>query len=320
MIRRAMLPILLFALAMVVAATQGASPRSPKVSRALPPKWSKAVTDVFFTDARQKLVGERPNYGTAATVAKASSPASAPTEIAPVSAAGSFAWSKLISRETIEDEIKSLQKQVSEDVTTLAKFKGGGYKAGRKEFTELALLFAIISQYDGDVRWKDKASGIRDLIARAGYNCKVGTDASYKEAKLRKDDLEQLVQGGSISTPEGNPDAKWDKIADRPPLMQRIEQAQQQAIAPWTANSGEFSKNADALLREAELLAAMAEAIQQEGFEFADDEAYLGFARQMRDSALEVISAVKGKNYDAARAASGNIEKACSGCHEGFRS
>jgi hypothetical protein len=226
----------------------------------------------------------------------------------------------LISAETIEDEVKNLQKLVSEHVTTPAKFKGGGFKEGRKQFTELALLFAIISQYDGDVRWKDRAGGIRDLMARAGFNCKVGTDASYNEAKLRKEDLEQLVQGGGASAGEANPDAKWDKIADRPPLMQRMEECQQLHIAPATANSGEFSKNADVVLREAELLAAIAEAIQQEGFEFADDETYLEYAKQMRDAASEIVGAVKGKNCDAARAASGNIEKACTGCHEGFRS
>ena len=117
--------------------------------------------------------------------------------------ASGFAWSKLISSETLEDEVKSLQKQVSENVTTPAKFKGGGFKAGRKQFTELALLFGIIAQYDADVRWKDKAIGVRDLMGRAGQNCKVGTDASFAEAKLRKDDLEQLVQGASINASNG---------------------------------------------------------------------------------------------------------------------
>lgn len=322
MVRRSWFALSLVAVALLIAVVQGAPPKKVKGRRAIPPQWPKTVTDSFFADAREKLVGERPDYGTATAVVKNSnnSPTASVSNDSPATSDGGFAWSKLISRETIEDEIKSLQKQVSENVTTPAKFKGGGFKAGRRHFTELAMLFAVIAQYDGEVRWRDKAGGIRDLMGRAGYNCKVGTDASYNEAKLRKEDLEQLVQGGSVNAPEANPDAKWDKIADRPPLMQRMEQAQQQGIAPWTANSSEFSKNADSLLREAELLSAIAEAIQQEGFEFADDDTYLGFARQMRDAAAEVAGAVKGKNYDAARAASGNIEKACSGCHEGFRS
>jgi hypothetical protein len=277
---------------------------------------------VFFADAREKLIGNRPEFAKGGSVVVKGSPppASSGGGDVPAATAGSGTWSKLISAETLEDEIKSLQKQVSENVTTPAKFKGGGFKDGRRHFSELALLFGIIAEYDGEVRWKAQAGGIRDLMSRIGHNCKVGTDASYSEAKLRKEDLEQLVQGGTIKVPEGDPDAKWEKVADRPPLMQRMEQAQQQGVALYTASASEFNKNADKLLREAQLLAAIGEVIQKEGFEFADDETYLGHARQMHDKAVEVIEAVKGKNYEAARAASGQIDKACSSCHEGFRS
>ena len=317
MLRNIVLPIAILAIALLTAVTQGGPPK--KVRRALPPKWSKAETDVFFPDARAKLVGKRPDYG-AENVATSGPAAPLAESISTGATLGEFGWSKLISAETIEDEVKLLQKLVSENVTTPAKFKGGGFKAGRTQFTELALLFAIIAQYDGDVRWKEKGAAVRDLMARAGQNCKVGTDASFSEAKLRKEDLEQLVQGGGINAGNGEADAKWEKIADRPPLMQRLEQAQQQGIAVWTANSSEFSKNSAGLLHEAELVAAIAHSIQQEGYEFADDETYQGFARQMQSAALDVIGAVKGKNYQAARAASGNIEKACSACHEGYRS
>jgi hypothetical protein len=315
-------PIALLMVGLLVAGAMAAAPsRESKGRRALPPKWPKSVADVFFPDAREKLVGERPNYSAAAKLPERVplTPAASGRGSDAPAADGSH-WSKWISAETLEDEVKALQLKISENVTTPAKFKGGGFKDGRRHFTELALLFAIISQYDGDVRWKSNAGGVRDLMARAGFNCKVGTDASYNEAKLRKDDLEQLVRGGSISAPDANPDAKWDKIADRPPLMQRLEEAQQQRIAPATANTGEFSKHADVVLREAELLAAIGEAISQEGFEFSDDETYVGYAHQMRDAALEIVGAVKGKDYESARAASGKIEKACSGCHEDYRS
>jgi hypothetical protein len=316
-LRNFVLPIALLAIALLTAVTHGEPPR--KVKRALPPKWTKAETDVFFPDAREKLVGKRPDYG-AKNVQPNSAEKPLAESISTERSLGEFAWSKLISAETIEDEVKSLQKQVGENVTTPAKFKGGGFKAGRAQFTELALLFGIIAEYDGDVRWKEKAAAVRDLMARAGQNCKVGTDASFTEAKLRKEDLEQLVQGGGINAGNGEVEVKWAKIADRPPLMQRLEQAQQHGIAIWTANSSEFSKNSAALLHEAELIAAIAQSIQQEGYEFADDDTYQSFARQMQSAALDVVGAVKGKNYQAARAASGNIEKACSACHEGYRS
>jgi cytochrome c556 len=288
--------------------------------RARPPKWNKRVSDVFFADAREKLVGERPAAASSGASAASSSGSGAEAAPAGEKSGGEFAWSNLISTDTLETEIKSLQTQVSQTVQTPTQWKGGGYKDGRREFTELAVLFAIIAEYDGDVRWKANATGLRDILARAGFNCKVGTDQSYNECKLRKEDLEKLVRGESPQLERSDAKAKWDKVAGRTPLMQRIEQAQQQGVAVWTGDAGEFRKNADKLQREAELLAAMAEVIQREGFEDADDETYLSFARQMRDGAKSIAEAVKQKNYDQARKASGSIEKACSSCHESYRS
>lgn len=287
------------------------------VKRAKPPHWNRSASDAFFTDAREKLQGERPAHGGLAAPADPGRPADEPGG----GGGGTFTWSKLIEPDTVEDEIKSLQKQFSETITTPAPFKGGGAKTARRQLTELAVLFAIIAEYDGDVRWKKDAVNMRELIGRTGMNCKVGTDASFNEAKLRKDELETLVRGGASPSVAGaDPKVAWEKIAGRPPLMQRLEALQQQGIAVYTANAADFNKNLDKALKEAELIAAIAEVIQRPGFEFTDDDQYLNFAKAMRDAALTIVDAAKSKNYDAARAASGKIDKACSQCHEGYRS
>jgi len=291
--------------------------------RARPPKWNRRDAEVFFTDAREKLSGQRPAAGgQGSSQAAAANPEAPPGEGGggPAAPGGSFAWSNLISSDTLEAEIKLLQKDISDTVQTPAQFKGGGYKDGRRQFSELAVLLAIVAEFDGDVRWKQSASGLRDLVGRAGMNCKVGTDASFNEAKLRKEDMEKLVRGEPPQVERGEPKTKWEKVAGRPPLMQRLEKAQQQGIAVWTADQGEFKKNSEKLAREAEILAVIAEVIQREGFEYADDDTYLGYARQMRDGAKIVAEAAKNKNYEQARKASGDISKACSSCHEGYRS
>ena len=133
--------------------------------------------------------------------------------------------------------------------------------------------------------------------------------------------MANLVRGNPTALPANiDSTTTWKKVTDRPPLMSRIEKSQQQGVAIWTVNAGDFKKNSEQLLHEAQVIAAISEVIQREGFEFADDDTYLGFARQMRDQALEVVNAVKSKNYEQARKAAGQIDKACSGCHEGYRS
>jgi len=219
----------------------------------------------------------------------------------------------------LEDEIKSVSSQLGETVQTASKFKGGEYQRARLRFSILAIMFAIDAQYDGAMRWQQVAPGVRDLMARAGFNCKVGTDASYKEAKSRFEDLQNLVRGGEIQAPSTGPDADWAKLADRPPLMKRLERAQQEGLAVWSAKPGEFSRHADQMLHESQLIAALAEVIAREGYEFADDETFRRFARDMQNQALAVRDAVGQNNYEQARKAVGEISKACTNCHEGFR-
>jgi hypothetical protein len=289
--------------------------------RALPPKWDDRVRDAFFSDARSTLEGERPNFGDrpgAAAIAPSASGGTA-NGSAP-SAVGAFAWSKIISADTLQDEIKSYQNEVKNNVKNPSEFKGNLFKRARDDFSVLATAFAVIGEYDGDVRWKDQATTARDLFGQSGVNCKVATDQSYNDAKLRADDLAALIRGDTLPPKTGaEPKANWPKVANRPPLMHRLDIAQGGRLAPWTANAADFSKHLDAIVHEAEIVAMVAEVIQRDGYDFTEDKAYLGFAREMQTQALDIASAAKSKNYDQARAAAGKLSQACSSCHGGFR-
>ncbi len=291
--------------------------------RSAPPKWDRRIIDSFFPDARSTLEGPRPDF------AKSSTPSGAPVGNVPAggtsdtpdpAAGGAMAWSKLISAETLQDEIKSYQTPLRDDVKNPSEFKGNRFKRARDEFSMLAVAFGVIGQYDGDVRWKDQAATARDLFAKAGVNCKVNTDQAFNDAKGRADDLAALIRGDTLPA-AANAEAKppWSKVANRPPLMHRLEQAQQNRLAPWTSNAADFGKNLDGIAHEAQVIAVLAEIIQQEGYDYTDDNSYKGYARDMQKQALEIAAAAKAKNFDQARAASGALAKACSNCHGGFR-
>lgn len=295
-----------------------------KPVRALPPKWSKEVTESFFPDARQVLVGERPNFGSGGKPKVAGGGSPQPTADGggePESTGGVFTWSKIIAPEAVEDEIKEQKRQLDVSVTTPGPFKGGTNRDARKQFSVIAMLFAIIAEYDGDIRWKKDATGIRELVAQAGFSCKVGTDQSYNQSKLRLQELTDLIGGGSIADLKpGEAAAQWDKVINRQPLMMRLEDGFQKKLMPMLANEGEFKKNVEQILHEAQVLAAISEVIQRPGFEFTDDETYLGFAKAMRQAASDIAAATKLNSYEKANAAAGVITKACSDCHEGYRS
>jgi len=291
--------------------------------RAEPPTFpSKDPDGIFFEDVfREGLVGERPANLSAAIVATPNGGGNAGSSSGEGSGGdGLYQWSGIISATTVENEIKARKLMLDKDVTTPGKFKGGGYKLLRKHCSVVAMLFAIAAEYDGDIRWKNVAPGARDVFGRTAGNAKVGTDQVYNEAKLRRDDLRDLVGGASWSPPkEGTPKADWSLVCDRSPLMQHISEGMKNVVSPGVANAADFAKNKDSIAHQAELIAAVGEVLAFEGMEDGEDDDYAEFSHTMRDAAKQLVEGVKTDNYDKARSAAGAITQSCDECHELYR-
>lgn len=306
------------AFALVFATAEGVVAREQKAprKRARPPQWTADVLDVFFDDVRQELVGSRPEYNRALTEA---AELGQNQTTAADSGANGTAWSILIDAETLETEIKRLADAVTKAVTTPSEFKGGTYNECRRHFSVLAVLFAIIAQYDAEVRWQDAAPALRDLFARAGYNCKVGTDQTFQEASRRKQDLVELVRGARPPLQKTEAAATWKQVAERPPLMQRLEIAHEERLTKWLAAERQFKDHRDDIRHEAQIVAAIAEVISREGFDYWDEEDYARYVGELRDAASDVASAVEQNDYGRARQAISRATKACASCHEMYR-
>lgn len=284
--------------------------------RAKPPKFGSEVNRIFFDDLFSKLQGERPKNPGAVVAGPA--PGAGPTGEA--TGGASFAWSKMISGSTLENEIKAIKLNVDKSVTTPSDFAGRGHKEVRRDFSILAAMFGIIGEYDADVRWKNMGPAARDLFARTARNTKAGgNDNTYKESKQRKVDLQDLLGGASLQAEAEQADADWSAICDRGPLMQRLDSGFEGKIGNWTSNKAEFDANLEEVMHEAEVVAALSEVLTKEGMDDWEDETYMGFAKRMKQGAMEIASAVKLSNYDQARKASGDVKKACTECHELYR-
>ena len=295
-----------------------AEPKRDPLKRARPPKWSNDVREVFFDDAREKLVGPRPDYNQRTSAASDGDDAAAAIADTPAIPTGEN-WSKFIDAETIEAEIKRLAQAVANDVATPSKFKGGAYKECRRHFSVLAMLFAVAAEYDGMVRWSDLAPALRDMFARAGYNCEVGTDQTFQEASQRNQDLAELIRGSRPQIVSAARIADWSQVADRAPLMQRLEIAHEQRLRKWLADERQFNQRRDEIRHEAQLVATVAEVIGREGFEFWDDEQYAEYSRELRQAAIDIAAAAELENFEKAQQAVGRATKACNSCHEGYR-
>ena len=290
----------------------------PRKRAAPPARFDKATTSTFFDDAFTTLQGPRPRFEAGGRGPVASGAVAQPTTGDPT--AGGFLWSKIVSEETLTDEVKDRKADAATAVANPSDFKGGGYDQAREAFSSIALAFGVIAAYDEDIRWKKDAATARDLFARVGINCKVGTDQSHAESKARLEDLETMLEGGR---PEGKADRdedfRWSQVAARPALMNRLETAEQ-VIGAAMASRGDFDRTIDRIRHDAEIVAMIGEAIQQPDFEYHDDDSYRGYAGAMRDAAVRIREACGKKDYEAARAAASELKKSCDACHGDYRS
>lgn len=299
-----------------------------KQSGARPPVWSKSVLDVFFPDARREL-GDPATRAVSRASASPSNPAApvaaAATPAAATDAAGGFAWSKLISPATLEDEVKASVNLVAADLQTPSKFKGGGNENTRTNYTELAVLFGVIGQYDGEVRWKDKAAGLRDAFGAAADNCKVATDAALKKAREQHQSLKDLVQGGNVDVSAAETEPKWGELVDLPPLMRRLDLIREERLQPWSASQAEIVAHQEDLVREAELLAMLAQILRNDEVrktwdaEKGPDPAFGEHAAELQRHALGVVEAAKQKDLPKLQAGVGAISQTCDKCHGDFQ-
>lgn len=288
-------------------------PREQRRSR--PPKvWDKAAAGTFYDDAFATLVGSRPVFGP-------SSPETRPTPAGPASPAPEtgFKWSALVSGDTLVDEIKQARALTKAAVVKASDFKAGGYKKAQVAFSSAAAAFAVIAAYDKDVRWKADAAAARDLLARAGFNCKVGTDQSFNEAKDRVLDLETLIEGSPLtSKPVDDEEFSWERVAERSALMKRLEAAEGLA-ANATANRADFLRQVERIVQEAEMTALIGEVLQRPQFADHDDEEYRKASSAMREAAVRLRDAALKKDHDAGQKAFGDLKKSCDACHADFR-
>jgi hypothetical protein len=295
---------------------------APRKNTTPPPKFDKRVLDVFFTNVLEHVGPGRPGSGAAVAGTASAVPATGNSNTAPaagVPVPGGFTWSKLITGESLEAEIKEVINAMAGAVEAPGRFKSQHYKQARRGFSMLATLFGVVAEYDGDVKWKDKAPGMRDTTGKAAANCKVGTDQSFNDAKGRYEDLRQLLSGGNVQVPEAERAGEFAKVADLSELMKRMEEAGQGHITPWAASQAEFNSNKDKFLQEAQVLAVLSQVIQHTSYEYAADDGYLGHAAHLQKACLEMIEGAKSGNYDKARAGAGEMAKACANCHTDYR-
>lgn len=289
-----------------------------QTQRARPPVFDDSVVSrVFFSDLSDAFRGDRPTLAKLRQADEASTAASSGDEME--AAVSGVQWAKFISPISLEDEIKRVKLKYDASLTTPGAFNGGGYQEARLHLSVLASLFAVISEYSGDVRWKSEAKTARDLTAKTALACAAGSTPVFKEAQLRKADLQDLVSGAGLSAAKAGEDGNdWSMIADRGPMMEYAEVLLDK-ISDLCRDAATAKENADAVKQTAELMSILGEILVQEGMDDAEDEDYQLLSRAMTKASRSVVAAIERQDFEAVRSSAGAITQSCSDCHEQYR-
>ena len=302
---------------LVAVAFQERKPR--KVTRVKRPTFSQRDWDgIYFENLFEEgLVGDRPSPAILENAAVQPGP-DGPQQSEMADETPGTGWSSVIDAAVVEDEVKALQQQLSRDITTPGKFKTE-YAQVRQSYAVLSMLFAIIREYDGDVRWKEFSVDAQAAMARAAAGARVGSSQAYENAKRRRDELIQMVRGGNFETTEkGSDEMDWYSVIDRSPSMVRLQESVDR-LKPAFANKTEYNKALDLVHHEANMVAAIGKVLIVEGMDEWDEDDYAAHAVQMTEAARMVVQAAKNQNYEMAQTAFNQITQSCSNCHDSWR-
>lgn len=289
--------------------------QGPKPRRAKPPKFdAQSFPGVFFDDVKSQLVGSLPPVGNVTASIKTPSKSNAE----PTASSEENVWKRRIDAAAIEDLVKSSKSRLDPAIASPAKFAGGGYQTARRDFTVLTVLFGVIEQYPGDIRWKHSAGRAKTDFARIAANAKVGTAPAYNEAKLKNQMFGDLLNGERLEASKDGP-AAWSDVADRVAMMQVLEWIVKDNLNAAVANPGAFADGATNAKEYAQLAGAIAEILIQDGMTDADAEEYKQWAKEMMAACDQIVAAANKPDIAQTREAISRLEKSCNSCHETFR-
>ena len=285
-----------------------------KVRRVARPKFETSPSDVWFDDVfAQGLVGDRPASNKAQPQIASNSATQSKTQDD-----GKFRWSSLIGRDAVEDEIKTLGQSLAKTLTTPVRFKTNSGEV-HQSMAMLSLSFAVIREYDDEVRWKDNASAAQAALQQAMINSRTNSDQAFNYCNSRKLDLQDLIRGGGFPETEKPSDTlEWSDVIGRSETMIRLEIADNE-LKQWTADKKTFTQKRADIIKQAQWVAAIGEAISREGMDDADSDDYLAFATEMKQAAINTVNSAQNEDFDSTSRFANQISQSCSNCHEEWR-
>ena len=282
----------------------------------------KKDDSIYFNNVfKDALFGKRPEPSVGGGNAQAKTPTAnggggANQPVGNASGGAGLGWSKIISAELLQAEIKKQANLLNQSVSSPGKFKGGGNRDVRQISTMIALVFGVIAEYDGEVKYKEFAAGARDAYAQCAQSATTTSTQAFNQAKIRKEDIQRILSGAAYEPPvKPSEDFEWASVADVSEMMKRLGVAYREKIKPWVGSENAYKSNVDDLMQEAAMVAVIGEVLQKESMDNADNDDYNEFAAKLKEGALMILNSKGSMDLEMATRGASMIDQSCVECH-----
>ena len=145
---------------------------------------------------------------------------------------------------------------------------------------------------------------------------KLQTGPKFQRPLLEKfEQIDEMLSGslpGGLEKP--TVEFEFSELAEMPLVMKRMEIAFNR-MKTEAGSEDSFKANGEMIQHESAILGAMMQAVLSEGYGYADDTDFLGFAKPIQDSTRQMDDSVVAGNFETYDAGLSAITKACTQCH-----
>lgn len=291
-------------------------------------KWFGDVPfDVFFEDP----IGVANDNGTVAVAATGDEPKTpnadnppttpepkTPEPASPTKTPGSDGWSQVISAEALDREVKSIRNFLQPRLQTTGRYNTN-LAMIPPQAAALAALAGIAGQHEGKITWKADALYIRDLAGSMNSEpLKRGAAAQRRLLGSFEKISDTLNRSRPSDLPEPKADASIADYAEISLLMKRMDAAYNR-MKTEAGSEDAFSKNLDMVRQEAAVLSALTKVVTLKGYDYEEDEDFLGFANVVIRGGRSVVDAAATGDFGEYDKALSATYQACNQCHSSYK-
>lgn len=243
---------------------------------------------------------------------------SQPPEEQTTSSSGGQPWGDVIPAIIVTNEAKRIRNELTKHLRSVGTYNRA-YQEVQTLGGTLAAMGAIASMHEGDISWKENAIYVRDLAATVSYGADATGRTAFEKVQLPYEKIIVIFDGSTPpELPESEQDVDLSNVADRGFVMRRMQQSYDW-LKRNVQNEDDFtSKKAD-IQHEAFLLAGLTKIVATDGYAYADEKAYQGFADKMIQNSIAVSTSTETGNLEEYQTLINETLQACDACHFDYR-